>query len=75
MRVRPYPSGGEPPRLYSEVLAERRGTDPTPRILEEIEALEAEAAAVADPAERKRLQCEAEEMRCQLAHRPPESVW
>jgi len=71
MRSRPYLSASEPPRPYSEIVAERRRADPTHRILDDIAEMEAEAAAMTDPVERKRRQCEAEELRCQLAHRPP----
>jgi hypothetical protein len=70
-RDRPFIQAGDPHRPYSEILAERRITDPAAVVRGQIALLEAEATAHADPAERKRLQCEAEELRCQLEHRPP----
>ena len=47
-------------------MAERRGYDPRDRVLSDIAALEVQAAEAADPAERKRLQCEAEAVRSAL---------
>lgn len=71
MRDRPFISANEPPRPYGDVLAERRQMDPAYQrkkaTLAEIGRLEAEAADQQDPAERKRIQCEAEGLRCLLA--------
>jgi hypothetical protein len=55
---------------FSDVLAERRATDPRDHLVErtrrEIAALEGEAAGAADPAERARIQCDAEALRAAL---------
>lgn len=71
MRDRPFITAAETPRKFSEVRAERTGLDPLERghdrVLDEIFRLEGEAKACADPAESKRLQCEAEALRCALA--------
>lgn len=70
MRERPFIAAGEQPRPFSEVLAERSHSDPGLRrreaVLEQIADLEASALDAADSAERKRLQCEAEALRCAL---------
>jgi len=66
MRDRPFIPASDKPRPYSEILAERAALDPRRRKLEEIAEFEGAAADAADPAERKRLQCEAEAMRCDL---------
>ena len=74
MRDRPYIQAGDPPRPYSDIRAERRITDPAAVVRGQIALLEAEAAACTDsPTERTRLQCEAEELRCRLEHRPQRS--
>jgi hypothetical protein len=59
-------SGSEVPRSYSEIRAERVGDDPVARVLDEVAALEREAADEADAVKRKRLLCAAEDLRCQL---------
>ena len=66
MRTRPFISANESPRPYSETVAERRITDPREVVLGQIRLLESEAQAADDPAERDRLQCEAEGLRCAL---------
>lgn len=66
MRLRPYLSGSEAPRPFSDVLADRGTTDPSQRVLEEIHQLEREAQACDDLVERNRLQCQAEDLRCAL---------
>lgn len=71
MRDRPFITAGEAPRPFGDVLAERGGFDATERVLADIKQLEGAAAEASDPAERKRLQCEAEALRCALAERPP----
>lgn len=66
MRSQPYISGSEAPRLFSDVIAERRACSPAERVMADIHALEAEAAGEQDPRKRKDILCRAEEMRCQL---------
>jgi hypothetical protein len=70
VRDRPFIAAGEQPRTYSEVLGERSAVDPVAqrraRVIEEIHELEAQAAEEADAEARKRLQCEAEALRCAL---------
>jgi hypothetical protein len=66
MRTRPFLNASEPARPYSELLAERMHDDPKRNALAQIDDLEAEASEATDPAERKRLQCEAEALRCAL---------
>lgn len=70
MRDRPFISAAESPRKFSEVRAERGGLDPLERrrsqVLDEVDRLEGEAKACSDPAEAKRLQCEAEDLRAAL---------
>lgn len=69
MRDRPFIMANEAPRSYGDVIAERMMDDPRRRVFREIDELEGRAAAAADPIERKRLQCEAEALRCALAER------
>ena len=69
MRDRPYIQSGDPPRPYSDIRAERRITDPAAVVMGQIALLEAEAAAAPTNAERARLQCEAEALRCALDRR------
>jgi len=66
VRTRPFIQANEPPRPYSDILSERRITDPREVVLGQIRLLEAEAQAVDDAKERARLQCEAEALRCAL---------
>lgn len=70
MRDRPFLSAADSPRKFSEVRAERARLDPLERgrerVLDEIARLEGEAKAAIDPAEGKRLQCEAEGLRAAL---------
>lgn len=70
MRDRPYVGGGESPRPYSEVRAERNAGDVEEmyraRLLREIAAIEAEAADLTDPVARNLRQLDAEELRCAL---------
>ncbi len=70
MRDRPYLSASESPRLYSEVVAERRAGDVDEmlreRTLREIAAIEAEAAELTDPTAQKLRQCDAEALRAAL---------
>jgi hypothetical protein len=72
MRDRPFLSASESPRAFSEIKAERAAGDPEHRrrnlVLDEITLLEAEARVTADPAERNRLQLQAEELRCLVYH-------
>lgn len=68
MRMRPFISAGESPRPYSDIRAERGDVDPRERALREIGEAEILAIAADDPAERKRLQCDAEALREQLYH-------
>lgn len=70
MRMRPFIPAGEQPRPFSEIRAERDPFDPTSRILDDIAALEGEASEASDPIERKRLQCEAEALRCVIHEKP-----
>jgi len=69
VRDRPYIQAGDPPRPYSDIRAERRVTDPAAVVRGQIALLEAEAAAASTDAERTRLQCEAEALRCALDRR------
>jgi hypothetical protein len=69
-RSRPFISGNEPPRPFSEAVLERSGPDPLERVLGDIARLEGEAAAAECGSERARLQCEAEALRCALHERP-----
>lgn len=72
MRLRSFISASEAPRPFSEVLAERSAADPRKRVLEDIADLEGrarEAAKAGDQVEAKRLQCEAEALRCDLDRR------
>jgi len=69
VRDRPYIQAGDPPRPYSDIRAERRVTDPAAVVRGQIALLEAEAAAAPTNAERVRLQCEAEALRCALDRR------
>ena len=69
MRDRPYIQAGDPPRPYSDIRAEHRVTDPAAIVRGQIALLEAEAAAASTNAERVRLQCEAEALRCALDRR------
>ena len=80
MRDRPFLTASESPRPFSEIRAERGDADPRERALRDIAALEAEAQACAgdetlppDEAERRRLQGEAEALRCALYHQPGRS--
>jgi hypothetical protein len=70
--TRPFLSASESPRPFSEIKAERAAGDPELRrrnlALDEITLLEAEAGVTADPAERERLQLQAEELRCLVHH-------
>lgn len=70
MRDRPFISAAESPRPFSEIRAEQAGLDPLERrrevVLGEIARLEGEAKVAIDPAEGKRLQCEAEGLRAAL---------
>lgn len=70
MRDRPFITAAESPRKFSEVRAERAQLDPLEqrrdRTLDEIARLEGEAKENPDPAESRRLQCEAEALRCAL---------
>lgn len=70
MRDRPFIAGGESPRPFSEVRAERDGTDVELRRLdnvrEDIARLEGDALEATDPEARKRLLCEAEALRSSL---------
>jgi hypothetical protein len=74
MRDRPFVSGSESPRLYSDIRAERELTDPRLRlkqqVLADVAALESEAAEATTIEERNRLQCKAEALRCALAEQP-----
>jgi hypothetical protein len=74
-RARPFISANETPRPYRDVVAERNREDPhfraRERVLADVARLEGEAADARDPGEAKRLQCEAEALRCALAERPP----
>lgn len=73
MRDRPFIPASEQPRPFSEVLAERRAMDPAVRFadaaMDQVLELESQAAEAADPATRKRLQCEAEDLRCAMTRR------
>jgi hypothetical protein len=75
LRDRPYVCANEPARPYSDVIAERRATDPAAQrrelVLMRIAELEGEAAEAADPAVRKNLQCEAEGLRAALDESAP----
>lgn len=66
MRDRPFINAAEPPRPFSDVAAERRLGDRRELVVTEIQRLEGEAAEATDPADAKRLQCAAEDLRCQL---------
>lgn len=66
MRDRPFLSAGESPRPFSEVRAERGNVDPREAVLRTIGELEHDARDADDPAEARRLQCEAEGLRCAL---------
>lgn len=70
MRDRPFIAAGEQLRPYSEIRAERDDFSVEKRRIdakrEEIARLEGEAVDAADPAARKRLQCEAEAVRITL---------
>lgn len=70
MRARPFIPAGEAPRPFSEIRAERDNLDADRRRIDntrdEIARLEGEALDAASPAERKRLQCEAEALRAWL---------
>lgn len=66
MRDRPFVAANEPPRPFSEVLAERALGDPRRHALDEIARIEGLALEASDPAERKRLQCDAEDLRAAL---------
>jgi hypothetical protein len=72
LRERPFIPAGEQPRPFSEIAAERRQLDSALRrrdqLLADIADLEAQAAEQTDLAERNRLQCQAEELRCELYH-------
>jgi hypothetical protein len=71
MRDRPFIAANEPPRPYSEIRRERSGFDLVERVLAAVDGLEADAFEAENPAEAKRLQCEAEDLRCALEeHRP-----
>jgi hypothetical protein len=70
MRLRAYLTASESPRPFSEIVAERGEQDPRQRLMRDIAALELEAAAAEDLKERKRLQCEAEALRCALHEQP-----
>lgn len=59
---RPYITANDSPRRFSDVKGESAEHDLRARQLAEMARLEAEAV-VADPAERQRLQCEAEALR------------
>jgi hypothetical protein len=67
MRDRPYLSASEPPRPYSDIVAERNAGDvehlARQRTLREIAAIEAEAAGLTDPTARRLRQLDAEELR------------
>jgi hypothetical protein len=71
-RERPYLSGNEAPRRYSDIKAECAEIDPDQRrrahIMTEIDRLETEARAAGHPADRERIQLEAEELRTGLYH-------
>lgn len=73
MRLRPFIPANEPPRPFSEVLAERRAMDPAARVadaaMDQVLELESQAADASDPATRKRLLCEAEDLRCAMTRR------
>lgn len=70
MRDRPFISGAEAPRKYSDIRAERAMLDPIEDgragVRDQIDRLEGEARVETDPIEAKRLQCEAEALRCAL---------
>jgi|GEM_PF-2996443 len=70
MRERPFIAASEAPRPFSEIRAERDGSDldkhTRDRALKQIASLEGEAFETADPAIRKRLLCEAEALRCAI---------
>ena len=65
-RDRPFIRANEQPRPYSELQSERSAFDPAEAVLRQVADLEADAAEAADPALAKRLQCEAEDLRCSL---------
>ena len=70
MRDRPFLSGGDSPRPFSDIRAERDAMDmdklARDRTLREIEALEAEAAGLTDPSARILRQLDAEALRASL---------
>jgi hypothetical protein len=70
LRDRPFLTASESPRAFSEIRAERGDTDLRERTLRDVAGLEAEAQACDDDAERRRLQGEAEALRCALYHQP-----
>jgi hypothetical protein len=65
-RDHPFLSGDEKVRPYSDISFERDGQK-TARF-DRVKRLEAEASGATDPAERDRIQCEAEELRCGIYH-------
>lgn len=71
MRDRPFVSAGESPRPYSAIREERGALDPRRPVLARIAELEGESRAAEDADERKRLQCEAEALRCWLEEQQP----
>ena len=70
MRDRPFIQANEPPRPFSDVVAERRISDPAFRqreqVVARIQEIEGEAAGADHAGERKSLQCEAEALRLEL---------
>jgi hypothetical protein len=66
MRDRPFIQANESPRPYSELRGERQAFDPTEAVMRQIVELEAGAREADDPGQAKRLQCEAEDLRCSL---------
>jgi hypothetical protein len=74
LRARPFIRADEPPRPFSEVLAERREQDPVARAIraamDKIAELEGAAAEEADAVKRKALLCHAEAIRCAIDESP-----
>lgn len=72
MRDRPFIAAGEPPRPYSEIRTERELQDARAMqrraLIDRVARLEDEARHAGDPAQRKTLQLQAEEIRCRLHH-------
>lgn len=74
MRDRPFIQANESPRPYSEIRAERSDIGLEHAVLQRIAGLEVDAAAAEDPAEARRLQCEAEDFRCALHELKPRGL-